>query len=37
MAEVMKWNGWRIARWSAVAILLLVPLGMMQVVEFVNP
>lgn len=26
------WNGWRIARWSAVAVLLLVPLAMMQVV-----
>ena len=29
---VMRWNGWRIARWSAVAILLLLPLAMMQVV-----
>lgn len=29
---VMKWNGWRIARWSAVAILLVLPLAMMQVV-----
>src|SRR5258707_6150339 len=26
------WNGWRIARWSAVAVLLLLPLAMMQVV-----
>ena len=30
--HVMEWNGWRIARWSAVAILLLIPLAMMQVV-----
>lgn len=32
MTEVLKWKGWRIARWSAVVILLLVPLAMMQVV-----
>lgn len=29
---IANWNGWRIARWSAVAILLLIPLAMMQVV-----
>jgi len=28
----MLWNRWRIARWSVVAILLLLPLAMMQVV-----
>jgi hypothetical protein len=27
-----SWTGWRIARWSAVAVLLLLPLAMMQVV-----
>jgi hypothetical protein len=26
-----RWNGWRITRWSAAAILLLIPLAMMQV------
>ena len=27
------WNRWRIARWATLAILLLIPLGMMQVVD----
>ena len=27
----IRWNGWRIARWTAGALLLLTPLAMMQV------
>lgn len=30
--DTTSWNGWRIARWSGVAVLLLAPLAMMQVV-----
>src|SRR3954470_24074516 len=33
MAGAGTWNVWRIARWSAVPILLLVPLVMMQIIH----